>query len=52
MTITDIRPADLVTEQDGFTVSVWLVVSDNKGHEVGRTNRNELVPEVIAAAKR
>lgn len=52
MTITDIRPAELVTEVDGYTVAAWLVVSDAEGKELGRTNRSELVSEVIAAAKR
>lgn len=52
MSITDIRPAELVEDHDGYTVGVWIVVSDRKGMEIGRTNRPELVDAVITQSGR
>lgn len=51
MSITDIRPAELVEDRGDYTVAVWLVVANKEtGIEVGRTNRPELVDQVIAQA--
>jgi hypothetical protein len=48
MSITDIRPAELVEDRGDYTVSVWLVVAKKEtGLEVGRTNRPELIDAVI-----
>jgi hypothetical protein len=52
MSITDIRPAELVEQRDGYTVAAWLVVTDGAGRVIGMANRPELVDQVIEQSGR